>query len=305
MIFSGFLYQAQAIVKPAKIDSTMFRTMLAAIKSAPVNTIITDSIKCKKVPSLDSLKVTGAGTLKTFRDSTKVLFGDYVFVRVSSLKELRAYQATLRRTGKEDSISEMILYIKGNPMYDIPVLSFDHVNNQCIFRLDRNSKFLPQFYALYTYIASAVEADFSVGFKNGSYITNDASGTVSMKYITWSLFWIAIGVILAVVAGIVILARNTTLIRVGNSEKTQFSLAMSQLAFWTVVITMSYFYIWICTQELAPITGSTLILLAVSITTTAGAKVVDQGRRVLVKDLKPSNGFFTDILSDYSFFGDK
>jgi hypothetical protein len=280
-------------------DSSMYKSFLSALKvyfKPPKDT----ATKKGKIFTLDTISVAGAGSLKCLRDKNIVVYGDYVFVEFSKedFTKVIEYQKSLKKPNTKDTASPMILYIKGNPMYDIPVSSLDASSHRFIFYLDRHSKSLMMFYPLFKYINSKIQVSLSVGFKNGVHVLNDEAGKTTLKYMTdWAL-WLTIIIVAVILAIFFILSKNTTLLRIGKTKETQFSLALSQLLFWTILITMSYFYIWISTQDQAEISGSTLILLAVSMTTIVGAKIVDKRRNVPVEALKNSTDFFTDILSD-------
>jgi hypothetical protein len=90
--------------------------------------------------------------------------------------------------------------------------------------------------------------------------------------------------------------RKTNLLRSGVDNSSPFSLALTQFAFWTVIIFTSYFYLWIVSFELVAIPDSTLALLGITAMTTAGSRVVDI-RRAYVPGRK-SQGFITDLLSE-------
>jgi hypothetical protein len=94
-----------------------------------------------------------------------------------------------------------------------------------------------------------------------------------------------------------VLAAKTNLIRIGD-DKSPFSLALTQLSFWTIVIASSFIYIWIVTEEIPPLTGSTLILLSISAFTTAGSRLLDVREKGNSKATFTSNGFLKDILQD-------
>jgi hypothetical protein len=297
-IIIGFVINLYATDSKKKVDSTTFNSVIAALKSVSAKPATADTQK-GKIQVLDStLVVVQAGSLKRYKDTTMVIFGDYIYVKVNSLQKLLDYQKMIQKSVGKDTASTLILFISGNPMYDIPVGSFDWNNNRCVFLLDRQSKFLPQLYPMLTYMTTSAKVTFSVGFKNGTYIKNDVDGNVNVKFMSTTLLGIAIVIIALITMGFIKLAISSAMVRVGGKSNSQYSLALSQLAFWTLVITMSYFYIWISTQEMSPITGSTIILLAVSLTTATGAKLVDKQRDVSVKELKKSKNFFIDILSD-------
>jgi len=76
-------------------------------------------------------------------------------------------------------------------------------------------------------------------------------------------------------------------------KKKPYSLAWSQMAFWTVLIVGAYLFLWIVTQDRDILPGSALILLGISAGTALGAGMVTPPSNRL-----ESRGFLTDVLSD-------
>ncbi len=138
----------------------------------------------------------------------------------------------------------------------------------------------------------------TAGFRNGPMLSTDSPvGSFLLKYIgTWGIVF-ALIMIITILVSFIILAARTNLIRIGNNQSA-FSLGLTQLSFWTIVVAASFIYIWIATEEVCPISGSTLILLSISVATTAGAKLIDIRERVTSEPILESQGFFKDILSD-------
>ena len=80
-----------------------------------------------------------------------------------------------------------------------------------------------------------------------------------------------------------------------------YSLGRTQLFFWTVIFCFCYLYLWLKTGTLPDITNTVLILLGVSVATTAAAKVIENNPAVAppaVADQPVSEGWLIDILSD-------
>lgn len=92
-----------------------------------------------------------------------------------------------------------------------------------------------------------------------------------------------------------------------KNPRPSFSLARTQLAFWTVIIISSFIYVVIAQStggiKVPYIDPVNLVLLGIAGGTTAVAKVIDnsqqddQGNGIPQQDY-PSNGFFMDIISD-------
>jgi hypothetical protein len=99
----------------------------------------------------------------------------------------------------------------------------------------------------------------------------------------------------------VILVKKTGIIKGENIKGDQnvYSLSRAQLAFWTFIIIFSFLYVYAVTGEITPITSSTLILLSISMSTTAGATIIDSSRQSGATGASArSQGFLKDIISD-------
>lgn len=241
--------------------------------------------------------VTGMGSMLKARPDSTAVFGDYLYLQVSDIDAMIAYRDSLKKATC-DSSAGIILYLNGNPMRDIGVMNIDRNKNRIVFHLSRHSKYLMKFYPDFNYLWSAIPITVTAGFRNGTVLSIDPRmGTFMLKYVgNWALVF-ALIMIITIIASFVILAARTNLIRIGNIESA-FSLALTQLSFWTIVVAASFIYIWIATEEVCSISGSTLILLSISVATTAGAKLIDIREGMTGDPNLPSRGFFEDILSD-------
>lgn len=106
--------------------------------------------------------------------------------------------------------------------------------------------------------------------------------------------------ILGLIGTLVALARTTDIIRdASKNDKKPYSLARTQLAFWTVLVVSAYVFIWATTGEVPSLEGSTLALLGISMGTTAAARTIDtsQAGNKRHQD-QASEGFLIDIISD-------
>ncbi len=242
-------------------------------------------------------RVVKVGSMLKSRPGSTAVYGDYLYVQVSNLEALIAYRDSLK-TATGDSMSGVILYINGNAMRDITVMNIDRSKNRLVFHLNRHSKYLMKFYPEFNYLWSKLPVYISAGFRNGTVLPIDPSaGLFELKYISrWALFS-ALVLIVTIFGSFIILAARTNLIRAGNSVSI-FSLALTQLSFWTIVVAASFIYIWIATEEVSPITGSTLILLSISVSTAAGSRLIDIRSGIAGVPNLQSHGFLRDILSD-------
>jgi hypothetical protein len=84
--------------------------------------------------------------------------------------------------------------------------------------------------------------------------------------------------------------------------KKPYSLYRTQLGLWTVVISCSYIYLQLCKYfpiQLIPVDGSLLMLMGISAGTAVAGSIIDNNAAPEQQGLvRPSEGFFNDILSD-------
>jgi hypothetical protein len=281
-----------------KSDSLTLQKILKEVTSIKKN-MTTDSIPVRQKAADSLLKVVSIGIIGKSENINTANFGEFISVRVNNLDTFLRYQNSFRRKGVNDSLSEIILYINGNPMRDIGVWSVNSTEQSLIFHLDRHSPYLTKLYPFFPYLWSKIHVYVSAGFRNGVFLgTEGKANAFYLHYIDNSAWVLTFLMVVATIVSFLFLAIRTNLIRIGN-DKSPFSLSLTQLAFWTLIIASSFLYIWVITGEIPSLTGSTLVLLSISIGTTGGSKLVDIRRDVNTPDnMPPSGGFFKDVLSD-------
>ncbi|MCX6304989.1 MAG: hypothetical protein NT040_08475 [Bacteroidetes bacterium] len=237
------------------------------------------------------------GIESSLRSGKLAVYGDYISIKIDSIDAMIALTDSIAGVNK-DTLGEVILYINGNPMRDIGVMNIDRQEHELIFHLDRHSKYLLKFYPEFPYLWSSIPVTISAGYRSGLILpVAPAFREINLKYVSyWSMVFSML-FILTIMVSFVVLAAKTNLIRIGN-DNSPFSLALTQLSFWSIVVASSFIYIWIVTEELPPITGSTLILISVSALTTAGSRLVDIRTKTKGDLLQQSDSFLEDILQD-------
>jgi hypothetical protein len=250
-----------------------------------------------KSPWLVYPKVVSTGSMLKARPANMAVFNDYIYLKLDSLVALTALADSITG-GQKDTMGDVILYINGNAMRDIPLIGIDQAKQQLIFHLDRHSTYLMKFYPVFPYLWSKVPMAITAGFRNGMTIPVDRGmKPLELKYVSsWSIGF-SLLFVFAIAVLFIVLAAKTNLIRIGD-DSSPFSLALTQLSFWSIVVASSFIYIWIVTDEMPPITGSTLILISVSALTTAGSRLVDVRTKTKSDETARSVSFFADILQD-------
>jgi hypothetical protein len=250
-----------------------------------------------KSPWLVIPKVVATGSMLKTRPANLAVFNDYIYLKLDSLQAFSALSDSIRNA-KQDSTSDVILFINGNAMRDIGLVGVNQGRKELIFHLDRHSSYLMKFYPEFPFLWSKIPIYVTAGFRNGMMLpVKPGLKSLELKYVSsWSIGFSLLFVITIAIIFIV-LAAKTNLIRIGD-DCSPFSLALTQLSFWSIVIASSFIYIWIVTEEMPPITGSTLILLSVSALTTAGSRLVDVRTKTKGDQNARSVSFMEDILQD-------
>ncbi|MEI9926824.1 MAG: hypothetical protein WDN44_02850 [Sphingomonas sp.] len=108
--------------------------------------------------------------------------------------------------------------------------------------------------------------------------------------------WAALLGMACLLIWVVTLANATPMLRSGQTADTAFSLSRVQMAFWFVLVTAGFIYIWIVTgQYLDVIHTSTFALLGISGAAAGAAQSIDATE---ANAAPPSRGFLPDLLSD-------
>lgn len=227
----------------------------------------------------------------TSEKPAEIRLGDYVRVEVEDLISLLSQPP---RPG-----IKTILFIDNLPMRGIYHLFSDSLNKTLVYRVTRDSSSVAAWNIIYKYPRPfQKQVSISVGYEDTSPLPSEAKLTFIL--VSKLAFWLALSGMGIVLVLLIFLAKKSGIIRDESaSENKPFSLSRTQLAYWTIIVISMFVYIWVLTSEIPPITGSTLILLAISIGTSAGAKVVDSSQSEIDRhqDLN-SDGFLIDLLSD-------
>ena len=283
-------------MNPAENKDTLNpKAMLKQLDSIRAKILV--AANASKSPSKFLVFPTVVGVESTKRPGNLAVYGDYIIIKIDSMPAMDAITDSISGM-KKDTMADVILYINGNAMRDIGVMNVDHQKQELTFHLDRHSAYLMKFYPKFPYLWSSILVSFSAGYKNGM-ILPVVSGLkqTNLEYVSrWSMVF-SLLFIATIIATFIVLAAKTNLIRIGD-YRSPFSLALTQLSFWSIVVASSFVYIWIVTEELPPITGSTLVLISVSALTTAGSRLVDLRAKTQGYVSKLSESFIEDILQD-------
>jgi hypothetical protein len=224
--------------------------------------------------------------------SNSAVIGDYISIKLQGLDSLLN---EIVKTPIENT--PLFLVINGSQCDDIHPYSVDLVNQTVVYKLDTTSASIKKLVTLFS-TRGSVSTMSQVSISYNRLIIETEIKQFRLYFTSPHLVYNGILLYGVIIALMVLLSRSTNIMRVGD-EKTSYSLAQAQLMFWTLIVFISVVYIWIVTGNLPSMPESTLVLLGISVATTAGCKYVDyeieKNEKVV---MLPSRGFFRDILSD-------
>ena len=132
-------------------------------------------------------------------------------------------------------------------------------------------------------------ATISVGLEDGSAFDSfhEKDHPVILTVISPVYGLVALAIILATLALLLWLVRNTNIIRepgpaAALGKRRPYNLGRAQMAFWFFLIYSSYIAIWLITSALDTITTSLLALMGISAGTALGEALIDNGKGTAV-----------------------
>lgn len=204
--------------------------------------------------------------------------GDYIIVEVSNLQSFISENS--------DKGRRIILYINGLPIKgSYPVFIKDSLGkySKLEYYLSRSFDSKEVWDILLRRPDLEDRSDkkitVSAGFEDESELITDKDNfnLVIFKSGTIIIFLIGLSVLLLIT---IFLGVKTSMLREPGlipvvTYKKPYSLALTQLAFWSFLVIASYFAIFIVTGEFPPITGSVLILIGISSGTALGSVLIN------------------------------
>jgi hypothetical protein len=252
----------------------------------------TDSLIIKNQEKAKAL-VIGAKSLKKNRAANTAVFGDLLEVKINNLDYLLSSDDTCCIDMADTLI---LLSFNGMPYHDIPAIGFNRTTNSVIFHLNRNSNSLKRIAQQFTYPWEKIQiSNVSICIRGNPPLPTRVTKFMLHYFSPW-IFLLSLIYVLVIIVVYLILVNSTNFIMVKKNNR--FSLAQSQMAFWTLLISSSVVYIWLTTNNLPDLTASTLVLMGISLATTAGAKSIPYFDKNKPPAKLKQEGFWKDILSD-------
>jgi hypothetical protein len=115
---------------------------------------------------------------------------------------------------------------------------------------------------------------------NNARVAGEASGRIAPNSSTLVTF--LVGILISIV-GFAFLSHYSDIIREPGNQpevgRKRYSLARTEMAWWSLVVLFSYCFIWWLTRDLTVLTSSVLALIGISMGTGLGSAIVDSSRR--------------------------
>ncbi len=226
---------------------------------------------------------------KVYERSSKISeggLGDYITVKVKFLPDLIALQNSSRKN--------IILFINGLPIKGTNALIKKDtlsVDSELEFYLTRNNLSKESWDALLRRPdineRSNKQVTVSVGLENEREIAAPVNNFTLIIFTPKTIYQF-IFVILVLLIMTIYLGKKTSMLKepvVYTDENIvrPYSLALTQMAFWSFLIISSYLALFIITKEFPPITGSVLTLIGISSGTALGSVLINYSKIADVK----------------------
>jgi len=281
-----------------KLLSLLSKILLLTVVLYAVNSETAISAPAEGVAdTVKQAQVISVRSLDKRRKAGVAVLGDFIELKVENLDQL---------LGKDNSCcgektvcdSTIILCFNGIARPDMRCYDVNRVEGTLLFKFDRDSsKTVSKLSSLTLRPWQNITlSNITVCLKGGKMIATKVSKLNIWMMPHKTLFTIAL-FILALLITFYFLFARTSIIRVGDN-KSQFSLAQTQLGYWTILIAVSVIYIWAVSGFLPNLTDQTLVLMGISVVTIAGGKAVSYSQQSTVSD-QPSKGLILDIISDH------
>lgn len=222
---------------------------------------------------------------------------DYISVRVQNLPLLYASSG--------HASDDLVLYIDGVAMHGLTPLFDNRNGDSLVFHLVRDSTTAASWAVFYEAPRPkpGQKMSLSIGYEHDKPMTTRVRD-FTMNFVDRTSFWIASIAIIFILVICFYLGMKTPILRDKTTDPAiknpPYSLARTQIMFWTVVSAICFIFIWAVTHDIPEITTSTLVLIGVSVGTSAGARMIDlsQDTNKAIHQNSESEGFWKDVLSD-------
>jgi hypothetical protein len=237
------------------------------------------------------LKATGS------RPDGSAGLGDRITVNVRGLDQLLGQVSGNCRA--------LVLYVNQMPLSGMEGDSCDPYTNDVRFILDRNPEDEKNDATWHRLLGSPSgyvrRVVISVGATDQYAVPTDVR-SFPLHIVPKGQLIIFIILLVVGAAAFIYVCARTSIIRsplpLAKEGAKPFSLARTQMAFWSFLCMAAYVFCWLITGELDTISESMLALIGIGAGTALGAALIDNTGSDANQVVQPSTGFLTDILSD-------
>lgn len=268
----------ESVMDKSKSVSTASDTDEAAKTKGDMKTTETKlpAEKMQGGPGFKVIKVYERSSLKS-----EGSLGDYIIVEVSNLQSLISENS--------DKDKKIILYINGLPIKGVfPVFIKDTLGKYSKLEYYLNRSFESK--EIWDILLrrpdledrSDKKVTVSVGFEDDTDLIADKDNFNLVIFKSGTIIIFLIGLIILLIITILLGIKTNMLREPGMIQESflrkPYSLALTQLAFWSFLVIASYFAIFIVTSQFPPITGSVLTLIGISSGTALGSVLINYNK---------------------------
>lgn len=291
---SLYCAKAQAQQVAEKVPASV-KPVIKADVPAPVKTPYVINVSARKLEDSLTRKIARAG--------------DIILVEITNPKEFMATRPADR--------NRIVLYAEGVELRGITSDLFNNISKEDFkttdtlmwipFQLKRDTTTKAAWDYLYKLTDSWTKNSLTIhttvaweGMLPVKVLKKDLPKTeLTLSYFNKTAFWWMTGIYIVLIIALGFLIVKSDILKEGKGGA--YSLAQTQLAYWTVLVIGAFVYSLILTDIPSTLNPSILILLGISMTTNGTASYIDYYKKKKLGDgwsPKASDNFIADILSD-------
>jgi hypothetical protein len=188
---------------------------------------------------------------------------------------VRNFNTLLAKAGE---CKNVVLFINGMPLRDMPPDSCDVTHGTLRYQLYRTEKSDAAWHALLSSPSEFIRpVAISVGATDQFSIPTSVT-QFPLEVIPRIPFFVFSALFLTLTLAFTLLCIHSSMIRSGKSvpgKPAPYSLSKFQMAFWTFLVVIAYIFLWLITDELDTITDSVLALIGIGAGTALGSAILD------------------------------
>jgi hypothetical protein len=218
-----------------------------------------------------AIRVVGVKNHNLSAEPNMAGLGDKILVTVENI-------AALAESAKD---KQVILFLDGMPIKKLYPEVWNTVDSTIRFKLIRADGCKAIWDNLLGSPNSMTKpVSVSLGVEDGQPVPTVVDGDRKFNLIVMrpnGLFFWSIVLIVILLAVFFWLAPKTAVLR-NYGHTSPYSLALVQMAWWSILIFIAFIFLWLITGSIPDISGSSLTLLGIGAGTALGARMIDEGK---------------------------